>query len=152
MSTSVPHEFVVSLHANGAATLSAPPRPPIVTGPPPEFGGDPETWSPEHLLLAAVSGCLSSTFRALAVRKGLGVRGLHCVTTGTVAKTASGLAFTGIRIAAELDVAAEDVERAHALLVEAERRCIVSNSLKVPVVLHAVATPVPAGPQVRQTA
>jgi organic hydroperoxide reductase OsmC/OhrA len=152
MSTNVAHEFVVSLHANGAATLSAPPRPPIVTGPPPEFGGAPETWSPEHLLLAAVSGCLSSTFRALAVRKGLAVRGLQCVTTGTVAKTPSGLAFTGIRIAAEVDVAAEDVARAVALLAEAERRCIVSNSLKVPVVLHSVANLAPARPEERETA
>jgi len=64
---------------NGAATVSAPPRPVIVTGPPPEFGGDPEAWSPEHVLLAAVSGCLWSTFRALAARKGVAVRRMQCV-------------------------------------------------------------------------
>jgi organic hydroperoxide reductase OsmC/OhrA len=152
MPTSATHEFIVSLQANGAATVSAPPRPVIVTGPPPEFGGDPETWSPEHLLLAAVSGCLWSTFRALAARKGLAVRGLNCMTTGTVGKTASGLAFTGIRIAVEVDVAAQDTERAHALLAEAERRCIVSNSLKVPVVVQSVVAIVPAGAPIQKTA
>ena len=152
MPTSATHEFIVSLHANGAATVFAPPRPVIVTGPPPEFGGHPETWSPEHLLLAAVSGCLWSTLRSLAERKGLAIRGLNCMTTGTVEKTASGLAFSGIRIAVEVDVAEHDTERAHELLAQVERRCIVSNSLKVPVVVQSVVTMVPAGPPMQTTA
>ncbi len=52
----------------------------------------------------------------------------------------------------EVDVAAQDAERAHALLADAERRCIVSSSLKVPVVVQSVVAIVPAGAPVQQTA
>src|SRR5688572_5492754 len=37
-------------------------RMPLVFGPPPEFGGTEATWSPEHLLAAAVSSCYTNTF------------------------------------------------------------------------------------------
>ena len=33
---------------------------------PPEFGGEPGLWTPEHLLLAAVSTCYVATLRAVA--------------------------------------------------------------------------------------
>src|SRR4051812_39481758 len=33
---------------------------------PPEFGGEPGLWTPEHLLLGAVATCYVATFRAIA--------------------------------------------------------------------------------------
>ena len=33
---------------------------------PPEFGGEPGLWTPEHILLAAVSTCFVATLRSVA--------------------------------------------------------------------------------------
>ena len=41
---------------------------------PPEFGGEPGLWTPEHLLLAAVSTCFVATLRAVAGRLEAGIR------------------------------------------------------------------------------
>lgn len=37
-------------------------RSPLVFGPPPEFKGKDSQWSPEHLLVAALAGCYTTTF------------------------------------------------------------------------------------------
>jgi len=43
-------------------TLSAPGKPDVVVGSPPEFKGDPSFWAPEELLVASVNTCMMLTF------------------------------------------------------------------------------------------
>ena len=119
------------------ATLSAAPRPELAGGPPPEFGGSPERWSPEHLLLASANLCLMTTFMSVAARSKLPVAGYRCAVEGILDKTAEGLVFTSIILRANLRVAAADKERAQTLLQTAKKYCIVTNSLKTPVALEA---------------
>jgi organic hydroperoxide reductase OsmC/OhrA len=129
-----PHHYRVALVAEErGASLLAPPRPPIFGGAPPEFDGRDDVWSPEALLLASVSLCVETTFRALARRRELLLLGWTSRSEGIVDKTATGLAFTAIQIEADLDVRAEDVERAKQLAATVERHCLISNSLKTPV-------------------
>lgn len=135
-----PHFYEVSLDARGSgidARLSAAGRPALATAPPPEFDGLPDLWSPEHLLLGAVAVCFHTTFLAIARASRMPWHELHVAASGTLEKTAEGLRFTAIGMTAALSVAAGDEERGRKLLEKAERNCIVSNALKVPVTLES---------------
>jgi organic hydroperoxide reductase OsmC/OhrA len=130
-----PHHYQVSLEGrpDGDGVLECAPRPPIVGGPPPQFGGEHVVWSPEELLLSAAALCLMTTFQAIAGSKSLAGIGWRCSAEGVLDRTASGPAFTSIRIEVELSGRAEQEQLAVELLHLAERRCIIKNSLKVPV-------------------
>lgn len=133
-----PHHYEVRLEGCGSGSvLMAAPRPVILGGAPAEFGGSDEWWSPEHLLLASASLCLKVTFEALARLKHLEVKSYRAGTQAVLDRSPSGPAFTWIKIAVALKVAAGDEERARRLLEKAKRHCIVTKSLKVEVQLEA---------------
>ncbi len=138
-----PHHYTVSVNRTGPgrAELDAPPRPTLQGGPPPEFGGVAETWSPEHLLLSAVGLCLETTFDGLARRDGLVVERVRVAMRGDVDRTAAGLAFTSITANLEIVTDEASVERARAVVNRA-RHCLVSASLRVPVDVVATVTAV----------
>jgi organic hydroperoxide reductase OsmC/OhrA len=126
-----PHHYDVKVASGDAgAILSGGKRPSIVGGPPPEFDGRDEWWSPEHLLLSAAGLCLMTTFQAFAARAHLDVAGYESQVEGVLDKTAGGLAFTSIKISVDLRVAEADRTRAEQLLQSAKRHCIVANALK----------------------
>ncbi|HUG52083.1 MAG TPA: OsmC family protein [Vicinamibacteria bacterium] len=138
MPSPFPHRYDVQLVAkDGRSVLSGGGRrPEIVGGAPPEFDGSDEWWSPEHLLLASASLCLTTTFEAFARRARLAVDGFECRAHGVLEKTAGGLAFTSIRLAVDLRVAEADRARAEQLLESAKKHCIVANALKPAVELE----------------
>jgi len=134
MTAPFPHHYRVALLAeDGGARLLAPPRPPILAGAPAERDGRDDWWNPEALLLASVSLCVQTTYEALARRKELVVLGWSSSSEGLVDKTATGLAFTAIRVEAAVQVRAEDLARAELLAQTVARHCLVSNSLSTPV-------------------
>jgi organic hydroperoxide reductase OsmC/OhrA len=134
-----PHRYTASLARTdrSRARLEAPPRRPLDGGPPPEFGGEASTWSPEHLLLSAIELCLFTTFEALAARTTLAVENWNSAITGTVDRTATGLAFTSFTLEVRLTVAESDLERARALLDRAHQQCLVSRALRLHVEIQA---------------
>ncbi len=134
-----PHHYTVTLRD---AQLEAGPRPPIVLGSPPQFGGTNDRWSPEELLVGAVLECLWTTFEAYARHDGLAVQAWSGTGNAVLEKGAPVPRFTSITLTVDLTVAPEDVERARKLLTTAEQRCIISNALNVPITLVAnVAAP-----------
>jgi organic hydroperoxide reductase OsmC/OhrA len=137
LTSPLPHHYGVQLFAgNGSAILAGGSRPDIVGGPPSEFDGRADWWSPEHLLLSSVALCLLTTFQAFAARAHLHVAGYESHADGVLDKTGDGLAFTAIRLAVHLRVAEGDRGRAEQLLQTAKRHCIVSNALKPAVQLE----------------
>ena len=52
-------------------TLSAPEKPQIAVGSPPEFRGRPDVWAPEELLVGSLNTCMMLTFLTLAQARGL---------------------------------------------------------------------------------
>ena len=138
--TSSQHQYQIALQwkAGREGVLSAPPRPELLGGAPPEFGGTDQVWSPEHLLLSSASLCLMLTFMALAEKAKLKIDGYRCKTEGTLGKTENGLAFASIKVSVELR--AVEQQRAETMLQTAKKYCIVSNSLKTPLTVE-VATP-----------
>jgi peroxiredoxin-like protein len=107
---------------------------PIGVSAPPEFAGDPGLWTPEHLLVAATSSCLMTTFLAIAERSNLPVFSYRCRAFGKLEKVpGEGYRFTEIALAPEISVGVEDVEKALRVLQKAEKCCFISNSLRAAV-------------------
>ncbi len=97
---------------------------------PPEFGGEPGLWTPEHLLLGAVATCYVATFRAIAERSKLQASGLEVFVEGVITKEQGGFRFTEIVIRPAITVEREqDRERAQRLAEKAEHACLISRSL-----------------------
>jgi organic hydroperoxide reductase OsmC/OhrA len=134
MSSPTPHRYRVSLAREGEhAVLSGGVKPPIIGGPPPEFGGSPAWWSPEHLLLSAVSLCFMATFRAVA--RGLSLETFESEVEGVLDRTPAGIAFVSVELRVKVGVRPGQADLAERLLQSAKRHCIVANSLNVPIVL-----------------
>ncbi len=105
---------------------------------PPEFGGEPGLWTPEHFFLAAISTCFVSTFRAVAEASKLEIHGLEVPLEGTIEKQEGGFRFTRITLRPVVTILREeDRERAGRLLEKAERVCLVSRSVLATISLEA---------------
>lgn len=123
-------------HTQGIVEAEAIPRT-INFAAPPEFGGEPGLWTPEHLLLASVSTCYVATLRAVAEASRLRFSSLQLTAEGTIEKQEGGFRFTRIQLRPVVTIDKEDErERMGRLLEKAERVCLVSRSLACATVLE----------------
>lgn len=98
--------------------------------PPAEFGGPGDRWSPETLLVGALSNCYLLTFRAIARASKLSWVSLRCAVEGVLEREQGNARFTRFLVNAVLVVpAGTDLEVAKRLLHKAEQGCLISNSL-----------------------
>jgi peroxiredoxin-like protein len=105
---------------------------------PPEFGGEPGLWTPEHLLLAAVSTCYVATLRAVAEASKVQFHALELTVEGTIEKQEGGFRFTRVLLRPVVTIFKEDDrERMGRMLEKAERACLISRSLACPASLEA---------------
>lgn len=111
-------------------------RPALEINSPPEFGGKPDRWSPELLLVSAVENCLMLTSLDIAKRQKLNVAGYESTAVGHMEKTAEGLRFTGIDVTVRVKAAAAEAEKVKQAVLTAEKYCPVSNAMKIPVRLN----------------
>ena len=104
---------------------------------PPEFGGEPGLWTPEHLLLAAVSTCYVATLRAVAEASKLEFDGIEVPLEGKIEKLDGGFKFTRITLRPQVTIHNEqDRERVGRVLEKAEQVCLVSRSLDCDIALE----------------
>ena len=104
---------------------------------PPEFGGEPGLWTPEHLLLGAVSTCYVATFRAIAEHSRLPISKLEVQIEGVVAKEEGRLRFTEILLRPVITIEREeDSERAQRVAEKAERSCLIASSLSTKITMQ----------------
>ncbi|MFK7769911.1 MAG: OsmC family protein [Mariniblastus sp.] len=130
---SFPHDYSVSssLSPESLVSLTADGLPAIESGPPKEFGGTGEQWSPEDLLVAAVADCFVLSFKAIATASKYTWSDLSCKVTGKLDKVERSIQFTELHIKANLTIPADaDADRAKRLLEKAEQACFITNSLK----------------------
>ncbi len=135
-----PHQYVVQgrAQADGLVTLSGEKLQPLPSAAPAQFGGPGTEWSPEDLLVAAVADCFILSFRAIAAASKFTFNELTVTVDGTLDRVEREMLFTEFKIHARLSVAADvDAGRAQRLLEKAEQTCLVTNSLKSKVHLHA---------------
>ena len=105
-----------------------------ITSPPVFQGSDPTTWSPEDFFVAAAASCLAVTFTGLAARAGLAYTSLSVDGDGVAGKRSDGrFGFTRLLLRLELGADPRDEAQARTLAEEAERTCLVSASLDLPV-------------------
>ncbi len=114
-------------------------RMPIATGAPPEFGGSPDVWAPEHLCVAAVNACVMLTFVTVAANSKVPIEAYTSAATGTLEKIdARGPVITRIVVKPRIAVGAGvDHAKVERLVKMAERNCYISNSLKAEVLVEA---------------
>ncbi len=117
--------------------LVSPTRAPIELGPPPQFGGSDTVWSPEELLVGAVLECLWTTFEAIAGRDKLAILAWSGTGTAVLDRGPGVPVFTSIELDVVIDVDIQDQELARAVLEKAQKHCIISNALKVPITVRA---------------
>lgn len=97
---------------------------------PPQFGGLEGRWSPEDLLLSALAGCFTTTFRALADYSRFQYTDLEVEVEGIVRKAQRGYEFAKILIYPTLTLSnLQEQPRADRLLEKANRLCLVSRAI-----------------------
>src|ERR1700690_1266650 len=126
------HSYDVALdwEEDRYGVLNARDRVEIVVGPPSDFGGKDTWWSPEHMLLGAVSSCLMTTFLSIAAHENLQLGAYRAVAHATVEKTSIGLVLASVRVDVHLKAEEHEATRPASLMDKAKRDCIIGNGLK----------------------
>ncbi|RPI66214.1 MAG: OsmC family peroxiredoxin [Ignavibacteriales bacterium] len=106
--------------------------PSLTVATPPQFPkGVPDIWSPEHLLLGAVSSCLMTTFLSIAENSNLQFTSFDCKAEGKVEKIEGKFMLSEITLKPEVVIKQEkDKERTFRIVEKAENACLISNSVK----------------------
>ena len=127
-----------SLMWNGArrGKASAPGKPDIEVGSPPEFRGEPGMWSPEEMLVASLNTCLMLTFISLAGARKLEFVSYESSADGLLENVDGTFRITEVSVEPSLVLKSEaDVETARAIMGEVEKHCFISNSISARVKL-----------------
>ena len=105
---------------------------------PPEFsGGVPDMWSPEHLLLSALSSCFMTTYLAIAEKRKLTIAHFESSAIGQIVLVDGHLEFTTINLFPKIYVdKPEDIIAANEVLTKTYKHCIVANSIKAHLIHH----------------
>lgn len=130
-----PHHYSAAATAEptGSVEVKCPGVPALQTAPPAEFGGPGDQWSPEALLVSAISDCFILSFRAISRVGQLPWTDLVCETVGTLDRVERVTSFTHFVVDAKLKLpAGSDVEKAEKLLKKAKQSCLITQSLKAP--------------------
>ena len=128
-----PHSYVANASGalSGAVSVTSPEVAGLATAPAPQFGGPAGFWSPETLLTAAIANCYLLTFRAVSGAALFGWLALECRVEGLVTRVARVPQFAALGIQATLTIApGADSSKARRLLRQADRACLIANSLK----------------------
>jgi organic hydroperoxide reductase OsmC/OhrA len=113
-----------------AGMLSADGKPTIRVASPPEFNGEAGVWTPEDLFVASVETCHMATFIAFAAQKELPVVSYESHANGVLEFIEGDYRFTRIVIFPTIVVANSEAEsQVHAILREAQKHCLVANSI-----------------------
>jgi len=135
----LPHRYEVRLTGgpDGYATSAAEGIPDLRCAPPLDFDGPGDAWSPEQLLITAVTTCFLFTLRSVAKLSKVPFKALDLSAEGVLDRKEGVTRFTDIVLRPKLTVP-QGTDRAQALRVmeKAEKACLVSASLSTPVRLE----------------
>lgn len=129
------HDYQVSIAGTGPKTgtleSTSDGLPPMELASPPEFGGPERTWSPEHLFVAAVAGCLMTTFQAIAANSGIEVLEYTDDATGHLQRGDDRrYSIDRITLRPTVVISADsNPDRTHRLLEKAEEACLIGRSI-----------------------
>jgi len=134
-----PHRYVVSSTATleGNIVLESDGVASLATATPPEFDGPGGLWSPETLLVAAVTDCFALTFRGIARASQMPWVSLSVTCEGTLERPDRVTQFTRFDIRASVILPPQVSDhQARRVLARAEETCLITRSLKGETQLH----------------
>jgi len=110
-------------------------KPKVQVAPPPEFEGPSGILTPEDMFVAAASACFMTTFITFSRKIRFDFTSFSCQGIGTLEKVEKGYEFTRLVLKTKVTVSSDDVtQKAERALDLAGKYCLVSNSMKCPVV------------------
>lgn len=92
--------------------------------------------NPEELLAAAHAGCFTMAVGAMLTQKGLNPKSLHT----NAAVSMEGLKITGVHLAITGSVDGVTAEEFEAITKDAEKNCLISKVLSIPITSEAKLT------------
>jgi peroxiredoxin-like protein len=130
----------VDWEGNRLTSISSAGKPELEVATPPEFkGGLAGVWSPEDLLVASAASCFTVTLVAVLERRDLPLRDLNVTGTGHVTARDDGrFGFVAIELTATVETEKPSVDAVRRAAKYAERACLVSMALNVPVHVELV--------------
>ena len=138
------YKVAVEWTGDRITSVSSPDKPELTVATPPEFkNGVAGVWTPEDLLVASVASCFAVTLVAVAERRELPLHELHVSGTGHLTGRDDGrFGFVAIELTAAIRTDEQAIEAMERAAKHAERACLVSMALDVPVHLDATVRPV----------
>ncbi|MFP4531144.1 MAG: OsmC family protein [Desulfobacterales bacterium] len=117
--------------------LTEPTLPTLHTGTAPPFpGAVANVWAPEHLFVAAINGCLMTTFFAIAENSRLAFDFYECRARGKLEKVEGLYMISEVVLQPLVKVTFEkDIDRAERIIQKSEHMCLISNSVKTKIIL-----------------
>jgi tRNA-Thr(GGU) m(6)t(6)A37 methyltransferase TsaA len=105
-------------------------------GCPPEFGGEPRYWSPEHLFVASIEVCIMTTLVDLLAKERFTIESYESTAQGNTQLVDGTFKFTEVTIEPKVVIGQDiTVDKMEKLLYKAKETCLVSNSLTVRVIM-----------------
>lgn len=105
---------------------------------PPEFHGRAGVWTPEHLFVASINSCFMLTFLAIAKLAKLEFTSFNSRASGSLERGERSFQFTEIVLKPRVTILKEeDREKTQQILERAEKKCLISNSIKPNIRLEA---------------
>lgn len=133
-------QFPVSVRWRGGrlASIGCDGKESIEVATPPEFqSGVAGYWNPEDLLVASVASCFALTLAAVAEKGGVPLLDATITATGHLShRNDDRFGFTVVEIDASLETIAGSEEVVRRAATAAEKRCLVTQALGVPVHLN----------------
>ena len=108
-------------------------KPPLASSADPVFRGDARLYTPEDLLVAALSGCHLLSYLAHAARAGVHVVSYEDSASGTMIVEGGGGRFTEVVLRPNVTITAGDAELAQKLHDIAHADCFIASSVNFPV-------------------
>lgn len=113
-----------------SGTIGSEGKPTLKISSPPEFKGERGVWTPEDLFVGSVEVCHMTTFLSFAAQKKMTIVSYRSHANGVLEYIDEDYRFTRIVIFPTITVGKDVVETdVHALLREAEKHCLVANSI-----------------------
>jgi organic hydroperoxide reductase OsmC/OhrA len=102
-----------------------------------QYGGDGKNWSPEHVLLAALSGSFMTTCMSYAGKMDVEITHMDCDASAQVVLEAEHYGISRINLWPRVYIKQPaDREKAGQILLKAQQYCIIGQALKEPVIYH----------------
>lgn len=143
MNDSLKHSYEVNLQWNSErkGTISSPVLPTkIEVATPPDFPkGMKDIWSPQHLFVAAVSGCLMDTFLVVAENSKFEFISFECNAVGFVNEIVGKLSVTEIILKPKVVIQSTDHEdQLKKILEMSKNECLICNSVTTKISLEPI--------------